>query len=41
MIYDPQTVTALRLLAENATLEYIAKVTGLSIEKIQKLKSSR
>ncbi|WP_342278585.1 MULTISPECIES: hypothetical protein [unclassified Candidatus Tisiphia] len=41
MTYDPQTVTALKLLAENATCEYIAKVTGLSIEEIQKLKSSR
>ncbi|WP_367364647.1 hypothetical protein [Candidatus Tisiphia endosymbiont of Nedyus quadrimaculatus] len=40
MTYDPQTVTALKLLAENATFEYIAKVTGLTIEEIQKLKSS-
>ena len=40
MTHDPQTATALKLLAENATIAYITKVTGLTIEEIQKLKYS-
>ena len=37
---DNQTTTVVRLLKENATFEYIARVTGLTMEEIQKLKSS-
>ena len=37
---DTQTATVMRLLKEGATLEYIAKVKGLTMEEIQKLKSS-
>ena len=37
---DIQISIVIRLLKENATFEYIARVTGLTIEEIQKLKSS-
>ena len=37
---DTQTTTVMRLLKEGATFEYIAGVTGLKMEEIQKLKSS-
>ena len=37
---DTQITTVMRLLKEGATFEYIARVTGLTIEEIQKLKSS-
>ena len=37
---NSQIETALRLLKEKASVEYIAQVTGLTIEEIKKLKYS-
>ena len=38
---ESQTETALRLLKEKATLQYISEVTGLTIEEITKLQYSQ
>ena len=37
---ESQTETAIRLLKEKATLQYISQVTGLSETEIQKIKAS-